>query len=352
MSMKSEDKPLISWIVPAYNVEAFIVQCLQTLVSAGLHVGDYEIIVVNDGSTDNTLKIVNDYASSIPEIKVVTQENQGLSATRNNAIELAQGEYIHFVDSDDYVINEKQLVQCIRYASNNNLDVLVFESQIVSLDSYPGKCGHNNNNVTVFSETMDGPTLWEKFSFVNTAWTYVIKRQFVIENHLRFVPGLLMEDFQFNINTFFVAKRCVKTNNIIYCYRHNPNSIMHNTLIEKQMPLLTSYIANAKYASSFLENNGNQLNEGAWQVVKDRGNRMLIYGLMRAFKVDKTNFFFKELKKNNLHPFEWMKRPEYQMKKLKLFYNISQHECLTIFLSKLYKLYGKINPKALQFDNW
>ena len=79
---------------------------------------------------------------------------------------------------------------------------------------------------------------------------------------------------------------------------------------------------------------------------------MLLYGVMRAFKIDKVRYFIRKLRKNNLYPFEWMTRPEYQMKKVKFFYRISQHENLTVFLSKIFKLYGKLNPRIFRFDNW
>jgi len=350
--MEESKKIVISWIVPAYNVEAFIVQCLQTLVSAGLHVGDYEIIVVNDGSTDNTLKIVNDYASSIPEIKVVTQENQGVSATRNNAIELAQGEYIHFVDSDDYVTNVKHLAQCIRYASKNNLDVLVFGSQNVSYYSLPSNEKNNKENEILFSDVMDGQTLWEKFSFVNMVWTYLIKRQFIIDNNLLFVPGILMEDFKYNIDVFCLAKRCVKADVIIYSYRHNPNSILHDSSIKKQQKLIDGFIFNANYYHEIVNDKEKKLKDGAKQVLKEQVNQILLFGMMRAFKIDKIHYYITELRKVHLYPFEWVTHPDYQMKKIKLFHMISQHELLVVFLSKLFKLYGKINPKIFQFETW
>ena len=236
---------LISWIVPAYNVEAFVIQCLKSLLSIGLKDEEYEILVIDDGSTDNTLKIILEYARNLPNIKVLTQKNQGLSATRNRAIELAKGDYIHFVDSDDYLINGKHLIDCIKFAEENKLEIVVFNSKIVGFDSHPIDLKQGNSDYCEFSEIMDGQTLWEKFSFVNTAWTYIIKRQFVVGNNLRFVTGLLLEDFQFNINVFFKAKLCAITDAIIYCYRHNPSSIMHNTILKKQLRLLESYIANA-----------------------------------------------------------------------------------------------------------
>ena len=100
--MTKESKlPVISVIVPAYNVEKYIRECLVSLVEQTFR--DIEIVVVNDGSTDKTAQIIDEFARKDNRIKVITQENQGLSSARNRGIEQARGEYISFVDSDDWV---------------------------------------------------------------------------------------------------------------------------------------------------------------------------------------------------------------------------------------------------------
>lgn len=350
--MEDTHELLISWIVPAYNVESFVIQCLQSLVYVGLQDDECEIIVIDDGSSDNTLNVIKDFACKYPHIKVLTQENKGLSSTRNRAIELAKGDYIHFVDSDDFVINGEQLIQCIKFAIENNLDILTFGFNTVSVDSNPFDVKFKYDKIVkmVFSDVLNGSALWWNYSMVYSVWRYIIKRQFIIDNKLRFVNDLLLEDFQFNLNTFFLAKRCARTEAIIYSYRNNPNSIMHTTSKEVQLKLIKSYIANAKYSFSFLDNGRFVFSKEEKQMIKERGNEMLLYGLIRAFKIDKVRFYINELRNNGMYPFEWMTRPEYQMKKVKLFYHISLHENLTVFLSKLFKLYGKINPKILKYN--
>lgn len=345
-------KKLLSWIVPAYNVEAYVIQCLQSLVSVGLEDDECEILVIDDGSTDNTLSVIKDFACNYPKIKIYTQENHGLSSTRNRAIELAKGDYIHFVDSDDFVINGKQLIRCIKFAVENNLDILTFGYNKLSVNGNPLDFEHGKVDKLAFSDVMNGSTLWRNYSMVYSVWRYIIKRQFIIDNKLRFVQDILLEDFQFNLNTFFLAKRCARTEAIIYSYRYNPNSIMHTTSKEVQLKLIKSYIANAKYSLDFLNNGCFVFCNEEKEMIKERGNEMLLYGLIRAFKIDKVRYYINELRKKDMYPFEWMSRPEYQMKKVKFFYHVSQHENITVFLSKIFKLYGKINPKILQFENW
>ena len=93
----------ISIIVPVYNIEAYVARCLDSLVQQDLK--EIEIIVVNDGSTDNSPEICKSYAKKYPNIKYISQRNQGLSAARNTGISAAKGEYIGFVDGDDFVKN-------------------------------------------------------------------------------------------------------------------------------------------------------------------------------------------------------------------------------------------------------
>ena len=93
--------PKISVIVPIFNVEKYLKECLESIINQTFK--DIEIICINDGSTDNSLDILNQYAEKDNRIKVITQSNQGLSAARNTGIKYANGEYISFIDSDDYI---------------------------------------------------------------------------------------------------------------------------------------------------------------------------------------------------------------------------------------------------------
>ena len=106
--------PKISVIVPVYNVEKYLARCLDSIINQTL--ADIEIICINDGSTDNSLEILNDYAKKDSRIKIIDQTNAGLSCARNAGMQIAQGEYIGFVDSDDWIdldFYEKLVCFCI-----------------------------------------------------------------------------------------------------------------------------------------------------------------------------------------------------------------------------------------------
>lgn len=91
----------ISVVVPVYNVETYLEECLNSIINQTF--SDIEIICINDGSTDSSLDILNDYSKKDDRIKIINQENKGLGATRNKGIDLAKGKYIFFIDSDDYI---------------------------------------------------------------------------------------------------------------------------------------------------------------------------------------------------------------------------------------------------------
>ena len=94
----------LSYIVPVYNVEAYLDKCLQSLYNQSLELVDFEVVIINDGSSDNSLKIIEKYRSLYQNITLIDQENQGLSVARNNGIGQAKGDYILCVDSDDFLI--------------------------------------------------------------------------------------------------------------------------------------------------------------------------------------------------------------------------------------------------------
>ncbi|HJS00822.1 MAG TPA: glycosyltransferase, partial [Flavobacterium sp.] len=94
---------LLSIIVPVYNVENYLRRCLNSLLDQDLCLDDYEIIIVNDGSTDSSLRIAQEYGNKFSSIKIISQENQGLSEARNVGIRNALGQYIYFIDSDDFI---------------------------------------------------------------------------------------------------------------------------------------------------------------------------------------------------------------------------------------------------------
>ena len=123
--------PKVSVIIPVYNVEKYLGECLDSVLRQTLE--DIEIICVDDGSTDGSAKMLAEYAAKDPRIRIITQANAGLSAARNVGMDAATGKYIYFLDSDDY-IKDDAMEKCFSICERDGLDQLVFNSECLFED--------------------------------------------------------------------------------------------------------------------------------------------------------------------------------------------------------------------------
>ena len=176
--------PKFSIVIPVYNVEKYIKRCLDSVFNQTYK--DFEVIVVNDGTKDNSMEIVKDY-----DVRIITQKNQGLSVARNTGVKKAKGEYIIFLDSDDYI--EKDLLKNVNKNLDNNPDLVRFQIQEVFEDS---------DNVNIYNEEgfagYNGVEAFEKicsYHYVENAWAYAIRKEYYNKNKFQFAPGTIHEDF-------------------------------------------------------------------------------------------------------------------------------------------------------------
>ena len=125
----------LSFIVPVYNMEEYVGRCLNSLLNQDIPFTEYEIIVVNDGSTDSSLKILHEYAEKHANIRIVTQENKGLSAARNIGLREATGEYIWHIDSDDWIV-ENCASRLLELCKRDDLDMLEVAPSIAATPNF------------------------------------------------------------------------------------------------------------------------------------------------------------------------------------------------------------------------
>jgi len=220
-SVKSKVK--VSIIIPVYNVEKYLRECLDSVVNQTLK--DIEIICINDGSKDNSLEILKEYSQKDKRIKIISKENEGLSITRNRGIDIACGEYIGFVDSDDYI--EKDMFEKLYdKAKNNNLDIAMcrlatYDENTQEVDKnkwyFALKCfGNFNKEIFNHEDTKE----FTHFIAV-TAYNKIYKRTFLNKNNFKFPEKLLFEDEVFFYNTYLKAKRVSFVKETLYYYRIN-----------------------------------------------------------------------------------------------------------------------------------
>lgn len=211
---------LLSIIVPVYNVESYLDQCLDSIIKN--YNKNIEVILVDDGSKDNSGKICDSYAEKYNFIKVKHRTNGGLSAARNTGIDLAEGKYIWFVDSDDYI------------SDNSILDIFtrIKEDVDVVVGNYCIFCGDETKEVYQdFIKINDNELLFEYFNRLGNvsyaAVRFIVKKELIIKNNLRFVEGIYHEDEEWTPRVLCCAKSFSVIEDVIYHYRvGNSNSIM------------------------------------------------------------------------------------------------------------------------------
>lgn len=210
---------LLSFIIPAYNVAQYILDCVESCENQDLEKSDFELIIINDGSKDNSLEIALNLQGKYSNITVVSQENSGLSMARNKGLEYAHGEYIWFVDSDD-IIKENCLRSIIERCHRDDLDLL-------------GICAAN----------IDNNELRRRFDYIGRDGVYkgtdvlnegsiqccspftIYRRSFLVKNNLRFFPGIYHEDNEFSPRVYYLAERVGFLNDVLYYVRQTPGSI-------------------------------------------------------------------------------------------------------------------------------
>ena len=211
----------VSVIVPIYNVEKEIRRCIESLVNQTEE--NIEIILVNDGSTDNSGNIAKDYAEKYKtKIRYYEKQNGGLSDARNYGVKKAQGKYISFVDSDDYV--NIKLYKELKEYMNQEYDLVKFK--IIKVDE---KCKELEKNDSPIFNNKSGEEayniLYCNDKMTDVAWAYLYKREFFINNKFEYSKGLYHEDFGLTSLIILKAKKVASTDVEGYYYVQTQNSI-------------------------------------------------------------------------------------------------------------------------------
>lgn len=235
---------LLSIIVPGQNVEAYIGKCLDSLLYQDISSSDYEIIVVNDGSTDRTKEIVEGYVSSHSNVILINQQNKGLSGARNSGVKVARGSYVMYIDSDDY-IEKNVLGELLAQVERDRLDVLRYNYRNVDED-YKVIIPKRNNKLYVdySGDVTDGFSfLTHRLGYACYAWQFLIKAE--IAKNVLFKEGIYFEDTEWTPRMLNEAKRVASTDVVVYNYMKRTNSITNavddvkkRKVIEDKMSLI------------------------------------------------------------------------------------------------------------------
>ena len=219
-----------SIIVPIYNVAAYLSQCLESLKTQDYT--DFEVICVNDGSTDCSREILSEWESQFPQMKVIDRENGGLSAARNTGLETASGDYVVFVDSDDWV-------------EPTMLSRLAEEAHGEDMICFACRKSDSGATDTLIPEQNDGWNYYNRHALEHhevpfvCVWQRCYRREFLEENNLRFREGILHEDNEFTPRACLKSKRVKVIPDVLYNYRIRPGSIMTTRGLRSKESLIT-----------------------------------------------------------------------------------------------------------------
>ena len=241
--------PQLSIVVPAYNIAAWIERCLQSLAQIALPEGSCEILVINDGSTDGTGALVQGFARQHSGVRLVTQANAGLPAARNSGIREAAGEYIWFVDGDDWIL-PGLVAQLLERAVTEELDVLCFGMQAAYED---GREQSITGASAVDGMVLSGPEFVRSADMIPSACVQLYRRAFLLEERLMFYAGIVHEDQEFTPRAYCLAHRIMRVPNILYVYFQRANSIQRSVNPRKAGDLLTAGASLQRFRDSRLD---------------------------------------------------------------------------------------------------
>ncbi len=222
------EKIFFSIIVPVYNVEKYLADCLESILSQSYQY--FEVICINDASTDRSYEILSSYAKQYDKIRIIENEvNRGLSCSRNRGIEIAKGDYILFVDSDDYIVEEAlEILEDV--LKEHPVDILNFNYILKVESEYEKerkikKCRIQKKDIAPKSGQRWFIEGINEDAVITMAWSKVYKRVFLQKCQLSFYEGLLHEDVLFLIQVFIEARNVLGIDESLYIYRKREGSI-------------------------------------------------------------------------------------------------------------------------------
>lgn len=216
--MNNDTVPKVSIVVPVYNGERFIRQCLDSVLNQTHK--NLEIICVNDGSTDQSLKILSEYVKNDSRMTVLSQKNMGMSGARNSGINVATGKYLGFVDCDDY-IESTMVEKLVSIAEKTDAEIvitniLLFFEDTLQIKTFRDEILYNSLRNTTFTINQ-APDMIKHIG----VWDRIFRRDFIEKNQFRFIDKVTYEDAAFCVQTEMKASKIALTPEHLYFYRKN-----------------------------------------------------------------------------------------------------------------------------------
>lgn len=284
----------VSIIIPAYNVEREIEESIVSILEQTYY--NLEIIIINDGSIDNTFSIIKRYAASDSRIKVINQNNSGQSVARNKGLNEATGKYIYFFDADDF-LQKEAIFELVNKMQQFDADMITFDANVLKNKRIIPYIHHKKmRENTVYSRT----SFLKHTRWNNTpVWIYFYKKDFLINNNISFLQNIIYEDNLFYIDIVANASSIVYINRPFFLYKKRINSTMgnlHNVnfkiksfcIVKNEIDIRQNNQKNEDIFDDFLNYRKNVVNAN---IIKFKGNGSIIKSFIFMLKNNLTNKF-------------------------------------------------------------
>lgn len=314
--MKSKENTkniLLSIIIPVYNVEKHLERCYESIRGDFASL-PYEIIFVNDGSTDKSLEVLNKIVPKSEFVKIITQENKGLSGARNTGIDIAKGEYLVFLDSDDW-LNFDIIKELLYYALDENLELISYNLEYFNEDN--NSMGLRMEHPLKYNIVLDGEQVLTQGYQPSSSCLFIYNKSFLNTYNLRFHPRIAQQDVEFTLRIMLYAKKVYFSNKVGYNYFRNHGTISLPTTIDK----LKKYLSDSIIVADLMKKNclTVQNNNKKLICVIQKNYNSVVWNLIWRFysKPKEVDYDFKvkclkELKEKELYPIKGALKTNFQ----------------------------------------
>ena len=327
---------LLTYIIPVYNTERYVLRCLQSIVNQQLWPDDYEVLVVDDGSTDGSRAVVEAFAAEHRQVKLLTQQNAGVSAARNLAMDNARGRYLMFVDSDDR-LGDDVIHRVVQRAIDDDLDVLSFNYECE--DAQGNVLPHSREDNYATTPVVTGYDFLQVHSMTPYVWRFLLRREYLQQGGWRFDPSLIVcEDGALIARFLLNAPRMAHEDTIAYCYVNRSDSAMHNPDKEHLRRRVFSQVDAAASINATARQFEAKAGHPAPASVDGVRNVYLYFSMTKALTCGMVDEVLDRISKAGLYPFPCVgPEADYHGAKWKIIHRLMMVPGLWKLLSKIYQ---------------
>lgn len=327
---------LLTYIIPVYNTERYVLRCLQSIVNQQLWPDDYEVLVVDDGSTDGSRAVVEAFAAEHRQVKLLTQQNAGVSAARNMAMDNARGRYLMFVDSDDR-LGDDVIHRVVQRAIDDDLDVLSFNYECE--DAQGNVLPHSREDNYATTPVVTGYDFLQAHSMTPYVWRFLLRREYLQQGGWRFDPSLIVcEDGALIARFLLNAPRMAHEDTIAYCYVNRSDSAMHNPDKEHLRRRVFSQVDAAASINTTARQFEATAGHPAPASVDGVRNVYLFFSMTKALTCGMVDEVLDRISKAGLYPFPCVgPEADYHGAKWKIIHRLMMVPGLWKLLSKIYQ---------------